>query len=154
MNGWRIEAQFDHQYLRHNFYMRSPTVDMVGRCYITAEDMEVVNGGDYPIAYMDERILIKADLYTQMQIPRGEVVNVDIGVPVIHPSQMRGEDHEWMIYTADQQGTELIITPEKIPEIMKLIVEAQEPRAREIIHSQRQREFPKLQTKAKILAFG
>ena len=86
-------------------------------------------------------------------MPRVELYSMDIGAPIQPLERMVGGDHEWMIYTADRES-EIIVTPEKVPMLLEEIRKAQAPRAKEILLSQRKREYQELETKAKILSFG
>ena len=89
-----------------------------------------------------------------MQIPRVELYEAEVGIPRLPTYSMEGDDNDWMIYSADRQSESIIVTPESVPMLLEEIRKAQLPRAKEILHSQRKREVPEIQTMAKILAFG
>lgn len=110
-------------------------------------------GTDMPIAYMDERVLMRAELYQEMRVPKAELYSVDIAEPISPVHMLSGGDNEWMMYTPDTSNN-IIVTPDKVPMLLEEIRKAQEPRAKEIIHSQMKRESRIIRTEAKILSFG
>ena len=149
--GWKIDLQEDPgSYDAYKLYVRNPDKGMVGTCTIENLHIQQFQGQWGAIAYMDEQLLIRTEMHREMQIPQATLYEVGVGIVHEHPS---GELH-WQMYTPDKQETEIIVTPEKIPRIMEEILKAQMPRAKEIIHSQRRREYQKLEAKATILAFG
>lgn len=152
-HGWKIEMQYYPDRLSHVFYLRNPSKFMTGMCHITDEYVQVLAGGQYPIAYMDERVLLRAEFYERIHIPQVELHSVDVGEPM-SPYMVSNNAEDWMIYTADNNQTEIIVSPDKVSMLLEQIREAQDPRAKEIIHSQHRRESFGIQTEAKILAFG
>jgi len=152
--GWEIEFSKSYEYDGVSVYLRNPSKNMVGTCNIDGMQIHSTYGNAGPLVYMDEQILLKADLYRQIQRPKLELFSMDVGRPTRPLDAMRGEEHEWDLYTADKQETEIIVTPEKVPMLLEEIRKAQAPKAKEIIHSQHRREYQKLEAKATILAFG
>jgi hypothetical protein len=152
--GWTIELAEDPYVRSHQLYMRNPSKGMVGRCMLTDEYLQVfpmLNGK--PICYMDERLLIRAEMYQEMRVPRAEIYPVQVGELKQYPHQELCES-DWIIYSSTAEAPEIIVTPEKVPMLLEAIREAQEPRAKELLHSQRKRELRELETKAKILTFA
>ena len=153
-SGWLIEVEYAVDMMATVFYMRNPSKHMVGRCYIDDGHIQRMYGSNSPIAYMDQSVLLKADMYKELMVPKMDLQQVEVGEPMMDPAYHYGRDIEWMIYTADNNATDIIVTPESVPRLLEEIRKAQMPRAKEILHSQRKREAPEIQTMAKILAFG
>lgn len=149
--GWVVELQKEaHLYDSCVLYVRNPSKHMVGRCTIENLHMKQYETHYGAVAYMDEQILVKADMYRDMQIPRMELW--EVGVAEVHNEHARVVDLQ--MYTPDKQETEIIVTPEKVGMLLEKIREAQVPKAKKIIHNQHKRDYQKLEAKATILAFG
>ena len=153
-SGWLIETSYQYDRMSTVLYIRNPSKFMTGRCYIDEGYIQMMAGRGTPIAYMDQTVLLRAELYQEMRIPKMDLYQVEVGEPMCNPSCTSMADNEWMMYTADKDSTDIIVTPESVPMLLEEIRKAQMPRAKEILHSQRKREVPEIQTMAKILAFG
>lgn len=158
-NGWYIELAHEPEYRAYRLLLRNPTRGMVGGCRITDEYLMMIPRRDHlPLVYLDEQLLVKAEFFREMQLPKMDVFTVDVAEPMTNPMHMVGRDdlrHEWMIYTPDNNGQDIIVTPDKVPMLLEQIVAAQEPRAKEIMASQYKRErLGSMRTTAKILTFG
>lgn len=151
--GWFVEMMYEPQYMAQRFVLRNPSKYMTGSCHIEDEYVQMIQGTSQPIAYMDERVLVRAEFYQEMRVPKAEVFSVDIAEPIRPPYDLRGDDNEWMMYTPDNSNS-IIVTPDKVPMLLEEIRKAQEPRAKEIIHSQMKRDSRVIKTEAKILSFG
>lgn len=151
--GWLVETIYEHNYMAQRFVLRNPSKYMTGTCHIEDEYIQMCQGSGLPIAYMDERVLIRAEFYQEIRLPRAEVHQVDIAEPIAPVHTLKGDDKEWMLYTPDNSSS-VIVTPDKVPYLLEEIRKAQEPRAKEIIHSQMKRESRIVKTEAKILSFG
>lgn len=160
-HGWHFEKQYQMEYLATIVLIRNPSSGMVGRTRIADESM---HRQDYyptypPYMLFDEQLVLKAELYKEMQIPQGEVYEVRVGECMRSPDCIRGtrelDESIFRWYTPDNKDTqEIIVTPDKVPMLLEEIRKAQEPRAKEILSSQRKRDMQELSTKAKILSFG
>lgn len=151
--GWLVEMMYEPYTEAQRFMLRNPSKYMTAGCHIEDDYLQMIQGTSQPIAYLDERVLIKAEFYQEMRIPKAEIWSVDVAEPIRPVSDLRGEDSEWRMYTPDS-GSSIIVTPDKVPMLLEEIRKAQEPRAKEIIHSQMKRDSRLIKTEAKILSFG
>jgi len=151
-HGWMVELQknVDNYHDSITLYFRNPNKYMVGKCIISDLHMKQYETQWGAVAYLDEQILVKADMYREMQIPQTALHEVGVG-EAYHTS---GYHAEFQMYSPSKQETEIIVTPEKVGELLEKIREAQAPRAKEIIHSQHKRDYRKLEARATILAFN
>ena len=152
--GWKTEFFEDIARQSFNILFRNPTKRMVGRCSLDFLNVWDTYSPHGPLVYLDEQLLIKADMYREIEIPRVELFELHVGKPMMPIESLRGNSGEWKIYTSDAQETEIIVTPERVPMLLEEIRKAQMPRAKELIHSQHRREYRELETKAKILSFA
>lgn len=144
--------------------MRNPSKYMTA-CIMIDE----YRNSNHPSRYMQETpymyfgsedLLLRAEMYKEMEIPKVELQEVWVGEAIAPPDRYRGlREHDpsmWRFYTpkGEADASEVIITPDKIPELLSIIQDMQEPRAKEIIHAQRKRSTSELRTEAKILSFG
>ena len=163
-NGWHIEKMYDQSMLNTKIYMRNPSKYMTA-CIMIDE----YRNSNHPSRYMQETpymyfgsedLLLRAEMYKEMEIPKVELQEVWVGEAIAPPDRYRGlREHDpsmWRFYTpkGEADASEVIITPDKIPELLSIIQDMQEPRAKEIIHAQRKRSTSELRTEAKILSFG
>lgn len=164
--GWHFEAFYEPHILATKIYVKNPSKYMVGHFVVedidrqrrmTATEYSCFMAYNY-IYFGGEEILLRGEMYKEMQIPNVELQELRVGEPMYPPGYYRGlsemDESMWRWYTPDDENTsEIIVTPDKVPYLMEKILEAQEPRAKEIIHSQRKRDI-QLHTSAKILSFG
>lgn len=152
--GWVIEYSEVPMSDRLNIYFRNPSKNMVGSCYVDYDHIQNAMGREGILLYLDEQILLEMETSRQIHMPSAELFELDVGKPMRSVDTLQGDNNDWVLYTADKQRTEIIVTPEKIPMLLAEIRKAQEPRAKEIIHSQHRREYQKLEAKATILSFA
>ena len=146
--GWSFECELDVSNDRTLILGKSP----VGLIFINRiETIQFRYTNDFEYMYVPEDAILQANISREMHMPVLDLVTMDIGESINPNSELR-------IYNPLIERNNIdniIIKPENVPELLKKINEAQEPRAREILLNQQKRnEFIDLSVKAKILTFN
>lgn len=154
--GWEFQRREDMNFEDQLILARNPRNGMVARSYVSR--MHLMQEQCHripPYLYFGENLILEMDFYRSIEMPRMSLQGVDVG----HPVPLGPNEYDMEIYEAnvnkEEKPQELIVLPEDIPMLMNKIIQAQEPRAKEILADQRKQEgLGELQMKAKILTFG
>lgn len=155
-SGWDFELYHEPQFFETYLMMCNRQNDMVARAHL-GDPYKYAN--KFPdILHIPSDAVVEASINRSIQMPVAawEITPISVGMVDSHARTPA----EYIVYTAkkDDGPQEIIITPERIPEVLEQIRKAQEPAARELLHKQRRREeraeLKSFQLQAKILSFA
>jgi len=152
-HGWEFEVQLSDYGRQPGILARNPKYDQVGVFKVNAfiEELErlLKMGGLFLYFHADMILESEHGTFRQMYIDDSLRIDTEIGKYDEYSQTM-------ITYTPsrDDKPEELIVTPDKVPELLRMIREAQEPAAKELLHKQARRDdLQQMKQTAKILTF-
>jgi len=135
--GWKFDVSLAVDYGRTiQVMLRNPLSGMVGGFVVNRSHFEMARGAE--VLYFREDILIEKEhaFFRTMRIAPVDLLQADVGVAI------NTQETEFREYTPEEERgpQEIIVTPEKVPELLERIRAAQEPRARELLRKQEHRD--------------
>lgn len=155
-DGWSFETSYDYCNYSTRIFGRS----MYGVFSSTVLDVYIKSTMDYPFLYFPRETVVQANLLVErIEMPVTQMIPIDVGEA--YPSTNHSGIMEVMLYergrniTTSPEKTDIVVTPEDIPELLQKIQQAQKPKAKELLAKQLARgKLEEYKVQAKILTFS